>query len=403
MRGENRKGAVKRRGRRPALPAAALPVLATLAVLLTTGPAEAQVGFGDRVPIVLQRRDVPAGPTVPAFKPIRLIYQQTEGELFKKPAGVFVDNETGEILVADSGNNLVTLLTKDGVPIYSIGYNGEVPQPAKAVVDKQRRILVLAGSPRKVKVFSHRGEPLGEFDFPGFDGAAQVIPTALTADTSGKLYIADSTSGQILVYDAEGRLALAFGKRGSGAGTFKTVVAITVDSAGTMYVADAQQKPAIQVFDAQGNYLRGWGEHSGGPQNVSLPAGIGLAPSGHVLVLDTIRQVISIFTPDGKYLSRFGGLGVTPGTMAFPADLAVDAAGRLYVADASNTRLQIFEPANGTVAAAAPAPPDRVAPSYGREDVRKGLDSVMRGLQTPGRKTTGGEENGLQGPKVPAP
>ncbi len=358
-----------------------LVLFAALAVALGPRSAEAQAGFGDRVPVILQGATAPVGPAVPTFKPIRLVYQQTEGEPFKKPAGVFVDSETGEILVADSGNNLVTLLNRDGVPVFTLGYNGEIPQPAKAVVDRQQRILVLAGTPRKVKVFSYRGEPLGDFGFPGFDGAAQVAPTALTVDRKGNLYIADITSGQILVYDPEERLVLAFGKRGEGPGTFKSVMAITVDSAGTIYVADAQQKPAIQVFDAQGKYLRGWGEHSGGPQNVSLPAGIAVAASGEVLVLDTIRQSIVVFTPEGQYLVRFGGLGVGPGALAYPMDVAVDGSGRLYITEALNTRLQVFEPASGSPA---PRAPTRAAPNMPkpeRQDLQQSLGDVLKGIQ----------------------
>jgi DNA-binding beta-propeller fold protein YncE len=359
----------------------AVAALGLLAAVLPAPPAAAQGGFGDRVPVALQKPSAPAGPAVPTFRPVRLVYRQTEGEPFKKPAGVFVASETGEILVADSGNNLVTLLSKDGVPIYTLGYNGEVPQPAKAVVDKQQRIYVLAGSPRKVKVFSYRGEPLGDFGFPGFDGGARVLPIALTADRSGNLYIADSTSGKILVYDAEGRLALTFGGRGDGPGTFKNVTAITVDSSGTIYVADAQQKPAIQVFDARGTYLRGWGEHSGGPQNVSLPAGIAVIASGELLVLDTIRQTIAVFTDDGRYLGRFGGLGIAPGALAYPMDLALDDAGRLYVTESLNTRVQVFELVSGRDAQPAPNRGAPEAPKRGREEMRRSLGDVLKGIK----------------------
>ena len=352
-----------------------------LAALLPAPPAAAQVGFGDRVPVVLQKASAPAGPAGPTFKPVLLVYQQTEGERFKKPAGVFVDRGTGEILVTDSGNNVVTLFSQDGVPVFTFGYNGEIPQPAKAVLDTQGHILILAGSPRKVRVFSYRGEPLGDFDFPGFAGAAQAVPTAIAVDGAGKLYIADSTSGQILVYDAEGRPSLTLGKRGDGPGAFKSVTAIAVDSSGTIYVADAQQTPAIQVFAAQGKYLRGWGEHSGGPQNVSLPAGIAVDASGQVLVLDTIRQTIAVFTGEGQFLTRFGGLGFAPGTLAYPTDLATDDAGRLYVTEAMNTRLQVFEPVSRRDAPPAPGRGAAGVPRRAREELRRGLGDVLKEIQ----------------------
>ncbi len=343
--------------------------------------AEAQTGFGDRVPIVLQGREAPAGPALATFKPVQLVYRQTEGEAFKKPAGVFVDRATGEVVVVDSGNNLVTVMSPDGVPLYSFGYNGEVPMPIQAVVDKRGRFLVLAGVPQKVKGFDYRGELLGDFTFPGYEGAARALPTALTVDQAGNLYIADSTSGRILVYDPEDRLVTSFGKRGDGPGAFNSVTGIAVDQSGTIYVADAQHKPTIQVFSLQGDYLRGWGEHSGGPQNFSLPGAIAVDAAGRILVVDTIRQTISVFTPEGNFLFRFGGLGTAPGAFAYPAGLDVDSRGRLYVSESVNARLQVFEVAEVTVPGRAQARPAPEAPPRVREEIRRGLGEVLKEIQ----------------------
>ncbi len=327
-----------------------------------------------------QRRPQPPA-TLAAFKPIRFVYLQTEGKPWRKPAGVFVDRETGEVVVADTGNNLVTLLSAEGVPLYSLGYNGEVPQPTQAVVDKRGRFLVLAGVPRKVKVLDYQGELRGDFNFPGFQGAAQVVPTAITIDASGNTYVADSTSGRILVYDQEDRLVLSFGKRGDGPGAFSSVTGIAVDPSGTIYVADAQHKPAIQVFDPQGQYLRGWGEHNAGPQNFSLPSAVGLDSTGRVLVVDTIRQVVSVFTPEGNFLFRFGGLGAGPGALAYPAGLGIDSAGRLYVSESVNARVQVFELADAGAAPRAPARPGPSTPPRVREELRRGLGEVLKEIQ----------------------
>ncbi len=323
----------------------------------------------------------PAPDFTQTFKPARLVYQHAEGKAFRKPGGVFVERETGEVVVVDSGDNLVTVLSPEGIPLYSLGYNGEVPLPSQAVVDKRGRFLVLAGVPRKVKGFDYRGELLGEFDFPGFEGAATALPTAITVDAAGNFYIADAASGRILVYGPDDRLNLSFGKRGDGPGAFSSVTAITVDKSGTIYVADARHNPAIQVFDAQGNYLRGWGEHSGGPQNFSLPSGIAVDSAGRVLVLDTIRQTISIFTPEGSFLFRFGGLGTGPGSLAYPSGLDMDSAGRLYVTESVNARLQVFEPVERAARA-----PDRgrrptVMQQREQEEFRKGLGDILKGLQ----------------------
>lgn len=355
---------------------------AVIAVFASTMPAEsAEAQAIKPPPVAIGRPNAPVAPQTLAFRPIRLVYRQTEGEGFRKPAGVFVERETGEVLVADNGSNLVTLLSRDGAPLHSFGYNGEVIQPRKAVMDKRGRILVLAGVARKVKVFSYRGEALGDFGFPGFEGAAQALPTALTVDDAGKLYVADASSGRILVYDEDWRLVMSFGGRGEGPGAFSSVTAISVAPSGAIYVADAQHKPAIQIFDAQGKFVRGWGEHSGGPQNVSLPSGIGVDAAGRVFVLDTIRQTIAVFSPEGQYLMRFGGLGTAPGSLAFPSDLAVDATGRLYVTEGANNRLQVFEPDASGMREPPRRQPPAGMPRRELNEVRQGLGDIIKGMQ----------------------
>ena len=360
-------------------------VLAALAAETVTKPDIAAAPSGQattqQLPAFPARPRPPADPQFTSFRPTLLVYRQAEGEGFKKPAGVFVDRETGEVLVVDSGNNLVNVFSRDGIPLFSIGYNGEIPQPTQAVTDKQGRIFVLAGSPRKVKVFNYRGEPLGDLSLTGFAGAAQVMPTALTVDRDGSLYIADSASGKILVYDLDGRLVLSFGGRGDGVGSFNSITAMTVDQAGTVYVADALHKPAIQIFDAKGTYVRGWGEHSGGPTNFSLPIGIAVDPLGRVLVADTIRQTISVFSSQGNFLFRFGGLGAFAGALAYPSGIDVDKGGRLYVAEAVNARIQVFEPTTGVGASKAPGLPASGPPPRVRDEIRQGLGEALKEIQ----------------------
>ena len=368
---------------RGGLAAACCFVVLFLAFILATTDlnlvpsASAQDSLSPRTP-VRQPSRIPV-PPVQVFRSAVLVYRQTEGEGFRKPAGVFVERETGEILVADMDRNLVTLFSRDGVPLFSFGYNGEVKQPIRAVADKLGRIIVLSGVPKKVRVFSYRGEPLGDFPFPGFEGAEQAVPTALTIDDAGHMYIADATSGQILVYDPEWRLRLRFGGHSQGPGGLRSVTAITVDAAGRILVADAQHTPAIQVFDAGGTYLRGWGEHTAGPMGVSLPSGIAVDTTGRILVADTIRQTITVFGPEGEFLFRFGGLGTGPGSLGYPGGLDADHAGRLYVTEAGNARLQIFE----MVAAAGSGQRQRMPttpPAREREEIRRGLGQILQGI-----------------------
>lgn len=308
------------------------------------------------------------------LRPVRLVYRQVEGTYLKAPRGVFVDQVRGEVYVADTMNDLVAVYDREGLPLFAFGYNGEFKEPMKAVVDGRGRIYVLAGIGRKLKVFSYRGEYLHDFPFPGVE--AKPVPTTLSADVEGNVYIADSTSGQILVYDADQRLKLRFGNERAADGRFQAVQAITVDRKGQIYVADAQAL-ALQVFSRDGRFLRGWGEHAGGPQNFSLPSGIAVDSAGRVIVVDAIRQVVSLFTPEGVFLARYGGLGFAPGAMAFPADVASDGERRFYVVERVGSRLQIFDEeamSSRRVPARARQVPERT-----REEIRRSLGDFLGG------------------------
>jgi DNA-binding beta-propeller fold protein YncE len=308
------------------------------------------------------------------LQPFRLVYRQVEGTFLKGPSGVFFDQRRGEVYVADTMNHLVAVYDRDGVPLFAFGYNGEVKEPRRAVVDGRDRIHVLAGVDRKIAIFNYRGEYLHDFSFPGLDG--KPVPTAITADIEGNVYIADATSGNILVYDAEQRLKLRFGAGRDGRSLFQSVQGMAVDRQGQIFVTDAQGIP-LQVFSPEGRFLRGWGEHTAGPQNFSLPGGVALDSAGRVIVVDMIRQVVSLFTPDGLFLARFGGMGFAAGAMAFPADIASDGERRIYVVERVGNRLQILDE-QPAVAGPRRQNGTQQVPRGVREDMQRSLKDLMR-------------------------
>ena len=72
------------------------------------------------------------------------------------------------------------------------------------------------------------------------------------------MYVADADN-RIQVFDAQGNFLRKWGELGSGDGQFRFPSGIAIDSSGTVYVAD-NENHRIQVFDAQGNFLRKWGD-----------------------------------------------------------------------------------------------------------------------------------------------
>ena len=127
-------------------------------------------------------------------------------------------------------------------------------------------------------------------------------------DREGFLYVGDNESGQVFVFDADFKLKLKFGERGSGQGEFQSISGIAADGE-SIFVVDQQITPSVQAFDRHGNFLRGWGKHEMGIDNFSLPEGVALDAKGRVLVVDALRHEIKLFDREGKFIDRFGGLG----------------------------------------------------------------------------------------------
>lgn len=279
-----------------------------------------------------------------SLRPVALVYTQTEGRVFREPRGVFADWRSGEILVADSISGEVTIYTADGIPITAVGSNGEIPHPLKAVTSPEGKIYVLHGDPQAVKVFSYQGRYEGDLRLVAGEEGEPVVPTAITTDQTGNLYIGDGgKTARVLVYDPRGNLRLVFGSRGHGPGQFESVDGIAVDPTGEIYVLDTLSRVrSVQVFDASSRYLRSWGRRETGRGNFSLPSGIAVDQAGRIFVADTLRQTIQVYTRNGELLEIVGGLGAQPGALSYPSDVAADSFGRILVTERFGHRLQLF-------------------------------------------------------------
>lgn len=194
-------------------------------------------------------------------------------------------------------------------------------------------------------------------------------PRAVAVGPDGARVIADSGNDRIVILDANGNFVRAFGSLcqfqannqgcvdpdgagplSLGDGQFDDPWGVAVDAAGTIYVADTWNG-RIQVFDANGNFLRKWGVFNvtngelGDANALYGPRGLAIDLEGNLLVTDTGNKRIIRFAADGQPLQQVGGGGVIGGRFDEPASVAVSPVdGSVYVADTFNRRVQKFTP-----------------------------------------------------------
>jgi DNA-binding beta-propeller fold protein YncE len=183
---------------------------------------------------------------------------------------------------------------------------------------------------------------------------------------------------------------LVWGRSGFSDGRFQKPRAITISTDDELYIVDKMAR--IQVFDADGRFLRGWetpeyaqgkpvglgwskdnclmvgdthyyrvlfytpqgqlieqrtigGQLGDGPGQFQFVTDVVQADNGHYWVgqygqLDRIQE----FDSDGNFLRMFGSQGDQPGQFSRPQGLALDSQDNLlWVADACNHRIQVFD------------------------------------------------------------
>ncbi|HET6880914.1 MAG TPA: NHL repeat-containing protein [Pirellulales bacterium] len=138
-----------------------------------------------------------------------------------------------------------------------------------------------------------------------------------------------------------GTLEKVWGRRGISEGRLQKPRAMAIDAEDHLYIVDMTAR--IQVFDRDGNYLRGWQT----PVHVAgRPTGLSFDRRGRLLVADTHYYRLLTYSPEGELLATFGGVhGESPGEFGLVTDAVEDSSGNLYVAEYGDyDRIQKFSP-----------------------------------------------------------
>src|SRR5947207_14561518 len=121
-----------------------------------------------------------------------------------------------------------------------------------------------------------------------------------------------------------------WGRRGVQPGELIKPRAAAIDAQDRIYVVDWTAR--IQVFDADGNYLkRTWTTPD---YRNGRPSGLSIDRDGNLLVSDSHYHCLRIYSADGAELRKIGGeAGTGPGQLGYVSDAVQDADGYYYIAE----------------------------------------------------------------------
>lgn len=199
-------------------------------------------------------------------------------------------------------------------------------------------------------------------------GAQLYLPVRVAVDSKGNFYFSDYYVNRVrMVTAATGKISTL---AGNGASTFAgdngpgneasvtDVHGIVADSSGNVYIADTSNS-RIRKVDSKGVITTYAGDGSRGfagdgatatKAKLWFPAGLALDSAGNLFVADYGNSTVRKIAASGGNITTVAGTGVwgasgdggpaTRATLGAPSAVAVDAAGNLYIADSSNNSIR---------------------------------------------------------------
>jgi sugar lactone lactonase YvrE len=260
------------------------------------------------------------------------------------PNGIAVDSKN-LVYIADSKVRAIFIVNVETGEYSMIknGTDGRFKWLIGLAIDDSDRLFAADSGMRHVVVFdkNHKAEAA--------IAEGLVAPGGLAIDNDNRLlYVTDAEQDLVLVYNADPpfKLIRKLGKPGTQhtstePGEFAKPAGIAVDRNGNVYVSDTWNN-RIQEFDADGTFIRTFGEAGDGPGFFARPKGISIDGDGHVWVADSMQERVQVFTPEGRLLIYLGEPGLLPGQFQSLGNVMVDKNSRVLTTELYPGRLQVF-------------------------------------------------------------
>jgi len=296
---------------------------------------------------------------------------------FSAPQGIAVDSN-GNIYVADTGNNRIRKITAEGVVTSLAGTStagyadgtgtaARFSAPQGIAIDSSGNIYVADTGNNRIRKVTPAGvvTSLAGTSTAGYaDGTGTAArfsaPQGIAVDSSGNIYVADTGNNRIRKVTPTGVVTTLAGTSTAGyangtgtAARFNLPQGIAVDNNGNIYVADTGNNrirkitPAGVVTSLAGTLAAGYANGTGTTARFSAPQGIAVDSNGNVYVADTGNNRIRKITAGGVVSSLAGtstagyidGTG-TAARFSAPQGIAINADGISYVTDSDNNRIR---------------------------------------------------------------
>lgn len=154
-----------------------------------------------------------------------------------------------------------------------------------------------------------------------------IDPHGIDIDKEGDLLIADQKGHRVYRYTPEGKYLGEIGRGGpsSAPGEFNEPRMVIADATGNIFVTDSKgDRPRVQVFDHDGNYLRMFAPKGMQPGMMLRCHGVGFDDQHRFHTVDVDNMRVNVYTHSGEFVEDWGEEGLGPGDFNAPHGLYID-------------------------------------------------------------------------------
>jgi len=214
-------------------------------------------------------------------------------------------------------------------------------RPYSVISDSKGRLIVTDPGASGVHIFDFAQKRYKFIERREKVRDPMLAPQCVAVDGKDNIYVTDSESGKIFVFEPGGKYLRVIGSLKGGEGYFKRPTGIAIDAAAQrMYVTDTL-RDEVFILDLQGNVIDRFGETGQGEGEFNLPTELRLS-GGDLLVVDSMNFRVQAFDRAGKFEFSIGKPGDTTGAIFRPKAVSVDSERNVYVVDAQWGVVQVF-------------------------------------------------------------
>jgi DNA-binding beta-propeller fold protein YncE len=269
-----------------------------------------------------------------AYTPVPDIFKLPPGVNFGPCSGVAV-NARNNVLVFNRGEHALMEFTSNGDHMRTMG-RGIFTNPHGLRIDREGNIWATDTMAHIVVKMNADGRILMVMGVPGRAGEWHHAGHMKCFDEPNDVaFTQGHGKGDNVVhkFTANGDHVKTWGGTGKEKGQFDQPHSIVINGKGLLYIADRSNQ-RIQVFDAEGNYLRE-SSHPGTPCGLAL-----CNDQSHMMMAHGHAGKVMKLDENGKVLGITGSQGKGPNQYGEAHYIALDKHEDIYVADTLNWRVQ---------------------------------------------------------------